>query len=50
MKNQSSFIHGENLSNVPIYSVVSMCSSEADLSYKNGNLKATINCNMFIDL
>ncbi|CAO1419674.1 unnamed protein product [Diamesa hyperborea] len=35
MKNQSSFIHGENLGNVPIYSVVSMCSSEADLSYKN---------------
>lgn len=42
MKNQSSFIHGENLVNVPIYSVVSMCSSEADLSYKNGNLKAQL--------
>lgn len=39
MKNKSSFIHGENLVNVPIYSVVSMCSSETDLSYKNGKFE-----------
>lgn len=37
MENKSSFIYGENPSSVPIYAVVSMCSSDKDFNFKNGN-------------
>ena len=37
MQNKSSFIYGENPSSVPIYAVVSMCSSDKDFNFKNGN-------------
>lgn len=36
MKNKSSFIHGENPNQVPIYAEVEMCSGDSDFSYKNG--------------
>lgn len=38
MKNDTSFIFGENPTEVPIYAVVNMCSNVEDLSFKNGNV------------
>ncbi|KAG5672685.1 hypothetical protein PVAND_002795 [Polypedilum vanderplanki] len=35
MKNKSSFIYGEDPNAVPIYAVVSMCSSDKDFNFKN---------------
>lgn len=37
MKNDTSFIFGENPDEVSIYAVVNMCSNGEDLSFKNGN-------------
>lgn len=39
MKNQSSFIYGENPLTVPVYAVVNMCSNDKDFNFKNGELK-----------
>lgn len=36
MKNETSFIYGENPSEVPIYAVVNTCSNVEDLNLKNG--------------
>jgi hypothetical protein len=38
MKNETSFIYGENPSEVPIYAVVNTCSNVEDLNLKNGML------------
>lgn len=38
MKNKSSFIYGESPSAVPIYAVVSMCSTDGDFNLKNGEM------------
>lgn len=38
MKNDTSFIFGEDPSEVSIYAVVNMCSNVDELSFKNGEL------------